>query len=81
MVFRVGDPDQRANRDLDLTLGAGTFLGLKGLGKIYMEVLCIPAGQRYSEADCGKPVRGQRRQRKLRRHLHLLIGVARPAQL
>ena len=29
-------------RDLDLTLGAGTLLGFKGLGKLYMEVLSIP---------------------------------------
>lgn len=31
-----------ANRDLDLTLGAGTLLGLQGLGTVYMEVLSIP---------------------------------------
>ena len=31
-----------ANRDLDLTLGAGTMLGLQGLGTVYMEVLSIP---------------------------------------
>jgi rare lipoprotein A (peptidoglycan hydrolase) len=31
-----------ADRDLDLTLGAGTLLGLQGLGKVYMEVLSIP---------------------------------------
>lgn len=30
------------NRDLDLSLGAGTLLGLKGLGTVYMEVLSIP---------------------------------------
>ncbi len=29
-------------RDLDLTLGAGTLLGFKGLGQLYMEVLEIP---------------------------------------
>ena len=27
------------NRDLDLSLGAGTLLGLQGLGTVYMEVL------------------------------------------
>jgi rare lipoprotein A (peptidoglycan hydrolase) len=31
-----------ADRDLDLTLGAGTLLGLQGLGTVYMEVLSIP---------------------------------------
>jgi rare lipoprotein A (peptidoglycan hydrolase) len=31
-----------ANRDLDLSLGAGTLLGLRGLGTVYMEVLSIP---------------------------------------
>jgi rare lipoprotein A (peptidoglycan hydrolase) len=31
-----------ANRDLDLTLGAGALLGLQGLGTVYMEVLSIP---------------------------------------
>jgi rare lipoprotein A (peptidoglycan hydrolase) len=31
-----------ANRDLDLTLGAGTLLGLQGLGTVYMEVISIP---------------------------------------
>ena len=31
-----------ANRDLDLSLGAGTLLGLQGLGTVYMEVLSIP---------------------------------------
>jgi rare lipoprotein A (peptidoglycan hydrolase) len=30
------------NRDLDLSLGAGTLLGLQGLGTVYMEVLSIP---------------------------------------
>ena len=30
------------NRDLDLSLGAGTLLGLRGLGTVYMEVLSIP---------------------------------------
>ena len=29
-------------RDLDLSLGAGTLLGLKGLGTVYMEVLALP---------------------------------------
>jgi rare lipoprotein A (peptidoglycan hydrolase) len=29
-------------RDLDLSLGAGTLLGLNGLGTVYMEVLAIP---------------------------------------
>lgn len=28
-------------RDLDLTLGAGTLLGFKGLGQLYMEVLSL----------------------------------------
>ncbi|MGA8917453.1 MAG: septal ring lytic transglycosylase RlpA family protein [Pseudolabrys sp.] len=31
-----------ANRDLGLSLGAGTLLGLQGLGTVYMEVLSIP---------------------------------------
>src|SRR5262245_63773565 len=31
-----------SNRDLDLSLGAGTLLGLQGLGTVYMEVLSIP---------------------------------------
>jgi rare lipoprotein A (peptidoglycan hydrolase) len=31
-----------ANRDLDLSLGAGTLLGLQGLCTVYMEVLSIP---------------------------------------
>ena len=30
-----------ANRDLDLTLGTGTLLGLQGLGTVDMEVLSI----------------------------------------
>jgi rare lipoprotein A len=30
------------NRDLDLSLGAGTLLGLRGLGSVYVEVLSIP---------------------------------------
>jgi rare lipoprotein A (peptidoglycan hydrolase) len=30
------------NRDLDLSLGAGTLLGLQGLGTVYMEVRSIP---------------------------------------
>jgi rare lipoprotein A (peptidoglycan hydrolase) len=30
------------NRDLDLSLGAGTLLGLQGLGTVYLEVLSIP---------------------------------------
>lgn len=30
------------DRDLDLSLGAGTLLGLQGLGTVYMEVLSIP---------------------------------------
>jgi hypothetical protein len=30
------------NRELDLSLGAGTLLGLQGLGTVYMEVLSIP---------------------------------------
>ncbi|HXZ45377.1 MAG TPA: septal ring lytic transglycosylase RlpA family protein [Pseudolabrys sp.] len=30
------------NRDLDLSLGAGTLLGLQGMGTVYMEVLSIP---------------------------------------
>jgi rare lipoprotein A (peptidoglycan hydrolase) len=30
------------NRDLDLSLGAGTLLGFEGLGPVYMEVLSIP---------------------------------------
>ena len=35
-----------AGRDLDLTLGAGTLLGFKGLGQLYMEVLSLgPAKQ------------------------------------
>lgn len=29
-------------RDLDLSLGAGTLLGFKGLGTLYMEVLALP---------------------------------------
>jgi rare lipoprotein A (peptidoglycan hydrolase) len=29
-------------RDLDLSLGAGTLLGLSGLGTVYMEVLALP---------------------------------------
>jgi hypothetical protein len=32
----------RRNRELDLSLGAGTLLGLQGLGTVYMEVLSIP---------------------------------------
>jgi rare lipoprotein A (peptidoglycan hydrolase) len=31
-----------ADRELDLSLGAGTLLGFKGLGTVYMEVLSIP---------------------------------------
>ena len=31
-----------ANRDLDLSLGAGALLGFQGLGTVYMEVLSIP---------------------------------------
>ncbi len=30
------------DRDLDLSLGAGTLLGFQGLGTVYMEVLSIP---------------------------------------
>jgi rare lipoprotein A len=30
------------DRDLDLSLGAGTLLGFKGLGPLYMEVLSVP---------------------------------------
>ncbi|MGH6726861.1 MAG: septal ring lytic transglycosylase RlpA family protein [Pseudolabrys sp.] len=30
------------DRDLDLSLGAGTLLGFNGLGTVYMEVLSIP---------------------------------------
>ena len=30
------------DRDLDLSLGAGTLLGLRGLGTVYLEVLSIP---------------------------------------
>jgi rare lipoprotein A (peptidoglycan hydrolase) len=30
------------DRELDLSLGAGTLLGLRGLGTVYMEVLSIP---------------------------------------
>ena len=30
------------DRDLDLSLGAGTLLGFEGLGPLYMEVLSIP---------------------------------------
>ena len=43
VVVRVNDRGPFvANRDLDLTLGAGTLLGLQGLGTVYMEVLSIP---------------------------------------
>jgi rare lipoprotein A (peptidoglycan hydrolase) len=31
-----------ADRELDLSLGAGALLGFKGLGPLYMEVLSIP---------------------------------------
>jgi rare lipoprotein A (peptidoglycan hydrolase) len=31
-----------ADRELDLSLGAGTLLGFKGLGTVYMEVLAMP---------------------------------------
>lgn len=31
-----------ANRDLDLSLGAGALLGFQGLGTVYMEVLSVP---------------------------------------
>src|SRR5712691_5171727 len=31
-----------ADRELDLSLGAGALLGLRGLGTVYMEVLAIP---------------------------------------
>jgi rare lipoprotein A (peptidoglycan hydrolase) len=31
-----------ADRDLDLSLGAGALLGFQGLGTVYMEVLSIP---------------------------------------
>ena len=31
-----------ADRELDLSLGAGALLGFKGLGTVYMEVLSIP---------------------------------------
>ena len=34
-----------AGRDLDLTLGAGTLLGFKGSGTLYMEVLSLGAGK------------------------------------
>jgi rare lipoprotein A (peptidoglycan hydrolase) len=30
------------DRDLDLSLGAGTLLGFQGLGAVYMEVLSVP---------------------------------------
>jgi rare lipoprotein A (peptidoglycan hydrolase) len=30
------------DRDLDLSLGAGTLLGFQGLGPVYMEVLSVP---------------------------------------
>ena len=61
-----------ANRDLDLSLGAGTLLGLQGLGTVYMEVLSIPP-IKTSPAGRGKLVRGQRRQCQLR-------GRVRPAK-
>ena len=32
----------KADRELDLSLGAGALLGFKGLGTVYMEVLSIP---------------------------------------
>jgi rare lipoprotein A (peptidoglycan hydrolase) len=35
-----------AGRDLDLTLGAGTLLGFKGLGQLYMEVLSLGPARR-----------------------------------
>jgi rare lipoprotein A (peptidoglycan hydrolase) len=40
-----------ADRDLDLSLGAGTLLGLRGLGTVYMEVLALPPSK-----DIERPV-------------------------
>ena len=40
-----------ADRELDLSLGAGAILGFKGLGTVYMEVLSIP-----SENNIQRPV-------------------------
>ena len=34
-----------ADRELDLSLGAGALLGFKGLGTVYMEVLSIPSAK------------------------------------
>ena len=39
------------DRDLDLSLGAGTLLGFQGLGTVYMEVLSLP-----SEKNIRRPI-------------------------
>jgi rare lipoprotein A (peptidoglycan hydrolase) len=39
------------DRDLDLSLGAGTLLGFQGLGAVYMEVLAVPPAK-----DVQRPV-------------------------
>jgi hypothetical protein len=36
-----------ADRELDLSLGAGAPLGFQGLGTVYMEVLSIPPTKKY----------------------------------
>lgn len=40
-----------ADRDLDLSLGAGALLGFQGLGTVYMEVLALP-----STKDIQRPI-------------------------
>ena len=58
-----------ANRDLDLSLGAGTLLGLQGLGTVYLEVF---ADKKHAKAGCGKFVCGERYQCQLHGHFRLL---------
>src|SRR5476649_998073 len=36
-----------ADRELDLSLGAGTLLGFQGLGTVYMKVLSIPPTKKH----------------------------------
>ena len=48
MLFRSNDRGPFvADRELDLSLGAGALLGFQGLGTVYMEVLSIPPTKKH----------------------------------
>ena len=66
-----------ANRDLDLSLGAGTLLGLTGAGH-GLSGSSVDSADKGSPAGCGKFVRGQRRQRHVRICPTLLRGARLP---